>query len=71
MSSTKLSDKELAADKSERIMNGIATWASFYRANPQRFCKDYLNINLKLFQQIIIYMMNLCTNFVFIASRGA
>jgi len=71
MNSTKLSDKELAADKAERIMNGVAIWTSYYRANPQRFCKDYLNIDLKLFQQIIIYMMNLCTNFVFIASRGA
>lgn len=70
MANTKLSDKEIAADKSERIMNGVATWASFYRANPQRFCKDYLNINLKLFQQIIIYMMNICTNFCFAGSRG-
>ena len=27
----KKSEKQLARDKSERIMNGIAYWASFYR----------------------------------------
>ena len=57
-------------NKSERIMEGIAIWTSFYRANPHRFCKDYLNINLKLFQQLLIFMMNLSTHFVFIAARG-
>ena len=48
----KKSDTELAAEKSERIMNGVAAWCSFYRANPQRFVKDYLNINLKWFQKM-------------------
>lgn len=27
----KKSDRQLANEKSERIMNGIAYWASFYR----------------------------------------
>lgn len=66
----KKTDKEIANDKSDRIMNGIATWCSFYRANPHRFCKDYLNINLKLFQKILIYMMNYSNYFMYIASRG-
>ena len=52
--SNKKSEKEIANEKSERIMNGIAAWAGFYRANPQRFVKDYLNINLKLFQKILL-----------------
>ena len=43
----KKSEKQLANEKAERIMNGIAYWAAFYRANPQRFVKEYLNINLK------------------------
>ena len=42
--SRKKSEKEIANEKSERIMNGIAVWAGFYRANPHRFVVDYLNI---------------------------
>src|SRR5690606_23219812 len=56
--------------KSERLMNGIAIWASFYRANPHRFVKDYLGIELKLFQQIIIWAMMHFHFVTYIASRG-
>lgn len=66
----KLSDVEIANDKSDRIMNGIACWASYYRSNPQRFAEDYLNLNLKLFQKILIFMMNYSNYFLFIAARG-
>ncbi len=68
--SSKKSEKELANEKSERIMQGVAAWTSFYRANPQRFVKDYLNVNLKLFQKILIYMMMLSNYFMYIAARG-
>lgn len=51
-------------------MQGVAAWASFYRANPQRFVKDYLNVNLKLFQKILIYMMMFNNYFMYIAARG-
>lgn len=51
-------------------MNGVGLWASFYRANPHRFAKEYLGINLKLFQMILIYMMNHSFYFMYIASRG-
>ena len=66
----KKSEKQLANEKSERIMNGVAYWAAFYRCNPQRFAKDYLNINLKLFQKILLYMMMCMNFFMYIASRG-
>ena len=66
----KKTDKEIANDKAERIMNGVATWCSYYRANPQRFCEDYLNIHLKLFQKILIYMMMWSNYFMYLASRG-
>ena len=62
--------KEVAHEKSERLLEGIAFWASFYRCNPHRFVKDYLNISLKLFQKILIYMMMISTNFMYLASRG-
>ena len=68
--SNKKSEKEIANEKSERIMNGVAAWTSFYRSNPQRFVKDYLNVNLKLFQKILIYMMMLNNYFMYIAARG-
>ena len=44
-------------EKSERLMDGVGYWASFYRKNPQRFVNEYLNIKLRLFQKILIYMM--------------
>ena len=44
--------------------------AAFYRENPHRFAKDYLGLELKMFQQIILVMMNFCTNSMFLAARG-
>lgn len=66
----KLSAKEVIQEKAERLMNGVAYWASFYRKNPQRFVKEYLNIALKLFQKILIYMMMHNYYFLYIAARG-
>lgn len=70
MITKKKSVKEIANDKSERIMNGIACWASFYRSNPQRFVKDYLNVTLKLFQEILLYEMMHNNHVIYIAARG-
>lgn len=54
----------------DKILDGVGTWAAYYRANPQRFVADYLHIELRLFQKILIVMMNISVVFVFIASRG-
>lgn len=62
--------EEVANDKAARVMNAVAKWCSFYRANPHRFCKDYLNLELHPFQVVLLFMMNLATNFCFIGSRG-
>jgi hypothetical protein len=56
--------------KSERLMDGIGIWTSFYRSNPHRFVKEYLGITLKLFQCILIYMMVYNHYFMYLASRG-
>ena len=56
--------------KSERLMNGIAKWCSFYRANPHRFCKDYLNIQLRPFQAIILYAMFHFHYVMYLAARS-
>ena len=66
----KMSEKQIANEKSERIMQGISYWCSFYRHNPQRFVKDYLNVNLKLFQKFLIYAMMHNNHFMFWAARS-
>jgi len=45
-------------------------WGAFYRANPEKFVGDYLHIQLRLFQKILIVMMFWSNLFVFIAARG-
>lgn len=64
------SAQQVVQDKADSIMNGVATWCSFYRSNPQRFAKDFLHIELKLFQKILLYEM-MCNNFfIYTAARG-
>lgn len=62
---------DVQKEKSERLMDGIAYWAAFYRKNAHRFVNDFLNIKLKTFQKILVYMMMVSTNFLYIASRGS
>lgn len=73
-SSSKISLNPVVVDvgenNSQRILNGAALWASYYRSNPHRFVEDYLHVHLKLFQKILIFMMNSCYFFMYIASRG-
>lgn len=66
----KLSEKEIMNKKSERIMDGVAAWAGFYRCNPHRFVKDYLNITLKTFQKFLLYAMMHNNHFMFWAARS-
>ena len=56
--------------RQDRIISGVAVWCSYYRANPHRFAKDYLHLNLHLFQKILIVMMNWSSTTAFIGSRG-
>lgn len=57
-------------DRYNKVLEGAAYWASFYRENPEKFVKDYLHIKLKLFQMIVISMMFASTVFCWIMSRG-
>ncbi len=63
-------ESEVRQNKADRIMNGVNVWAAFYRANPHRFARDYLNLKLDKFQQIILCMMFRFSNVVYLASRG-
>ena len=58
------------ATKSEKLMNGIGLWTSYYRLFPHLFVRDYLGINLKVFQMILLYMMNSMHYLMYLASRG-
>lgn len=54
----------------DKITAGAAQWCAYYRENPHRFAKDYLHLNLHLFQKILIIMMNWSSTTAFIGSRG-
>lgn len=56
--------------KSEKLMQGINIWVSFYRARPDIFVEDYLGITLKPFQKVLLYVMMHYNYTMFLASRG-
>lgn len=56
--------------KVDKILDGVGVWTSYYRSNIHRFAKDYLGINLKIFQQIILCEMNEKTNSMMVCCRG-
>lgn len=55
---------------SQDTLDAIEEWAGYYRHNPHRFAKDYLHLDLRLFQKLLLVMMNDATSFVCIAARG-
>ena len=58
------------SDRLERLLEGMAIWAGYYRENLDIFVIEYLQIKLKVFQRILIVWMNRCVYFCFIAARG-
>lgn len=61
---------EEVVTSNDKFMGKVKLWTSFYRKYPFMFCKDYLDLNLKLFQKILLYLMFNFNFFMFIASRG-
>ena len=55
---------------SDKTLKSVELWCGYYRSNPHRFAQDVLNLDLKLFQKILLVMMNWSTTLAFIASRG-
>ena len=53
-----------------RFREQVKKWAGFYRKNPHRFAKDYLNVELKPFQSIVLCEMFDNTKNVIITCRG-
>lgn len=59
-----------ANERQTRILEGVAIWAAYYRSNIHRFVEDYLHVKLKLFQIIVLVMMDMSTTSVLVACRG-
>lgn len=53
-----------------KFMEKVKLWTSFYRQFPFMFAKDYINLDLKTFQKILLYCMFHFHFFMFIAARG-
>ena len=56
--------------KTEKILEGCERWVAYYRKRIDRFIEDFYGIKLKLFQKIVLLMMNSRDMSVFIGSRG-
>lgn len=60
----------MAKSRYRRVLEGAAVWGSYYRNNPDKFVRDYLHINLRLFQRFLIVMMFHVTVAVVTGARG-
>ena len=70
MTSIKRNAGNISVLESQSRRKALGKMVAYYRANPHRFVTEWLQINLKLFQKILIYMMCASTHFMLIASRG-
>lgn len=65
-----ITEEEKLHSANNEVMENVDEMTSYYRENPHHFAADYLNLKLKVFQQILICMMNLSNYFMFLACRG-
>lgn len=70
LNKTKNTKKKEFKSKDDRLREGFKKWTSYFRANPHRFCIEYLGLKLHLFQQILVYLAYKVDFFMVIASRG-
>lgn len=56
--------------RGERVLRGVGVWTAYYRARPYKLAEEYLHLNLRLFQKILLAAMNINTIFIMIAARG-
>ena len=68
MTKSKTSKKDL--NYFQKREDNLMEWVGFWRKNPQVFVKEYLGVNLKLYQKLLFYMMNKVDFFMYIAARG-
>lgn len=63
-------NKKKSLTGTAKTLEGFRKWTSFYRANPHKFAKDYLGVNLFLYQIFLLWAMNRYSFFMYIAARG-
>lgn len=57
--------------KKEEFEEKLMDWVTFYRRNLHRFVEHYLQLELHLYQKLLIYLMNLYPLIVIVACRAA
>lgn len=62
-------------NKSDSFWDNFNDWICYWRLNIHRFVGEYLGLNVHIFQQILLYLMDApraksITSFIFFASRG-
>ncbi|HDX9663363.1 TPA: terminase family protein [Bacillus cereus] len=62
--------KKKKTQPQDKLRQGFKVWTAFYRANPHRYAKDYLGVNLFLYQKFLLWAMNKYNFFMYIAARG-
>lgn len=68
---TKIRDRiNLSSNKQERLYEGTKIWCDYYRQNIHIFAKQYLGLNLKPFQDVMMYEIQDNQMSCIIASRG-
>ena len=60
----------ITVTRTEKILEGVGAWTAYYRARPHKFAEDYLHLDLKVFQKLLLLAMNINTIFIMIAARG-
>ena len=56
--------------RDEQMRHQMKKWTTYYRLNLHRFVEHYFQIELFLFQKILMYFMGINTYFMLIAARG-
>lgn len=62
--------KKKTPTNTNKTREGFKKWTAFYRDNPHRFAKEYLGVNLFLYQILLLWAMNKYSFFMYIAARG-
>ena len=61
----------LVKNRTQRVIEGMAYWGSYYRENIDVFVKEYLQFDfLRWFQIYLLVMMDRSRTFLWIAARG-
>ena len=61
----------LVKNRTQRVIEGMAYWGSYYRENIDIFVKEYLQFDfLRWFQVYLLVMMDRSRTFLWIAARG-